>query len=189
MSLMILLALIVGVGVFLISVYNGLVAKRVQTENAWAQISVQLKRRHDLIPNLVETVKGYATHERDTLDRVIQARNSAMNAVNTGSVKALGAAEASLSSALGRLFALAEAYPDLKANQNFSELQEELTSTENRVAFARQHYNDAVGVYHTALQQIPGNFIAGPCGFRPKEFFEMSEAERDAATAPPKVSF
>ncbi|WKZ56443.1 MAG: LemA family protein [Bdellovibrionota bacterium] len=189
MTLLILLAVVGGLLFIAVGIYNGLVSKRIQSENAWSQISVQLKRRHDLIPNLVETVKGYVTHERETLERVIQARNSAVTATNQGDVRELGAAEAGLTGALHRLFALAEAYPDLKANQNFSQLHEELTSTENRIAFARQHYNDAVASYNTALQQVPGNLIAGVCGFKAKEFFEMDELEAQVASKPPQVSF
>src|SRR5262249_35300059 len=138
-----LLAIVVGVGI-----YNSLVNRNVETKNAWSQIDVQLKRRYDLIPNLVETVKGYAGHEKDTLERVIQARNMAMSAK---SVSETAQAEGLLTGALKSLFAVAEAYPDLKANQNFLNLQEELTSTENRIGFARQHYNDVVGDFNATL--------------------------------------
>src|SRR2546422_632673 len=148
------IALIVIGGVVLllilmvIGIYNGLVSKRLETENAWSQIDVQLKRRYDLIPNLVETVKGYAKHEQTTLEKVIQARNAAMNAQG---VEAKAAAENALTGALKTVFALSEAYPDLKANQSFLSLQEELTATENRIGFARQHYNDSVSNYNAAL--------------------------------------
>jgi LemA protein len=187
------LGILIGVAVIIIvwavATYNGLIQKRISTENAWSQIDVQLKRRHDLIPNLVETVKGYASHEQDTLEKVIQARNSAVTAQNSQNVKELGAAENQLSGALRQIFALSESYPDLKANQNFLALQEELASTENRVGFARQHYNDAVSVYNTAIQQIPANIVANFGGFTAKEFFELDQAEAAAAKVAPKISF
>ncbi|QNN23395.1 LemA family protein [Planctomycetales bacterium ZRK34] len=167
----------------LISIYNGLVAKRVQCENAWSQIDVQLKRRHDLIPNLVETVKGYAKHERETLDAVIQARSQAVSA--TG-VEDQAQAEGLLTAALGKLFALSEAYPDLKANTNFIQLQEELTSTENKIGFARQHYNDTVSRYNTAVQSFPANIIAGMFSFKEREFFEIEDPKEKEV---PQVSF
>ena len=183
-----LIAGIVFVAVSFIVVYNGLVSKRVSVENAWSQIDVQLKRRYDLIPNLVETVKGYATHEKQTLELVIKARNSAMTlADNSVSEKAV--AEGALSSALKQVFALAESYPDLKANQNFSQLQEELASTENRIGFARQHYNDSVALYNSACQQIPGNIVKGFGSFPAKSFFELDASEKLAAKVAPKVSF
>ena len=171
-------------GIFvLIGLYNSLIHKRVRCREAWSQIDVQLKRRYDLIPNLVETVKGYTAHEKETLERVIQARNQAIAA---GSVKEQAQAENFLTGALRQLFALSESYPDLKANQNFSQLQEELTSTENKIAFARQHYNDSAAVYNTARQTFPGNVVAGMFGFRPQDYFELEdEAIREA----PKVSF
>lgn len=173
---------------YMVVIYNGLVTKRVQTENAWSQIDVQLKRRHDLIPNLIETVKGYASHEKETLERVIQARNSAI-AAGGNDLKTQAAAENMLSGALRQIFALSESYPDLKANQNFAQLQEELTSTENRISFARQHYNDSVAVFNTAIQQVPANIVAGFGGFTAKEFFELDAAEAAAAKSPPQVSF
>jgi LemA protein len=163
--------------------YNGLVRLRNAVKNSWSQIDVQLKRRHDLIPNLVETVKGYAAHEKDTLERVISARNFAMNA--TGPAEA-GRAEGALTGALKSLFALSESYPDLKANQNFLALQEELTSTENRIAFARQAYNDAVMQYNNKTEVVPSNIIAGMFNFKPSEFFEIEIPEERAV---PNVTF
>jgi LemA protein len=183
------LVLVVGIIIFAVGIYNGLIRKRIATENAWSQIDVQLKRRYDLIPNLVETVKGYASHEKETLERVIQARNAAISAGGGDNIKEQAAAENMLSGALRQIFALSESYPDLKANENFAQLQEELTSTENRISFARQHYNDSVGVYNTSIQQIPGNIIAGISGFKAKDFFELDPAEAEAAKEPPKVSF
>jgi LemA protein len=169
-----------------IATYNGLVSKKVETENAWSQIDVQLQRRHDLIPNLVETVKGYASHEKDTLERVIQARNMAVSAKG---VAEHAQAENVLTGALKSLFAVAEAYPDLKANENFRALQEELTATENRISFARQHYNDSVSQYNTALMRFPANIIAGVFGFRQVEFFQLDPAEMDAVRKAPQVKF
>lgn len=190
---MTVLGILIGVAVIIlvwaVATYNGLIQKRITTENAWSQIDVQLKRRHDLIPNLVETVKGYAGHEQGTLEKVIQARNSAVSAQNKQDIKELSLAENQLSGALRQIFALSESYPDLKANQNFLALQEELASTENRVGFARQHYNDAVAVYNTSIQQIPANIVAGFGGFTAKEFFELDQAEAEAAKVAPKVSF
>jgi LemA protein len=170
-----------------IAMYNGLVGLRNQTKNAWAQIDVQLKRRHDLIPNLVETVKGYAAHERGTLEAVTNARNIAQSVANTGGgVAERAKAEGELSSALSRLLAVVENYPNLKANQNFLALQEELTSTENKISFARQYYNDSVLRYNNQTQMFPSNIVASLGGFRSGEFFEVSiAAEREA----PKVSF
>jgi LemA protein len=183
---MILIALIVVAVVligWLIGAYNSLVQLRNQLDNAWAQIDVQLKRRYDLIPNLVETVKGYAKHERETLERVIQARNMAVSAKGVGE---RAEAENMLTGALKSLFAVAEAYPDLKANQNFLRLQEELTSTENKVSFARQFYNDNVMTYNTAIQTFPTLLIAGMFQFTKRDFFEVKGGpEREA----PKVSF
>jgi LemA protein len=169
-----------------IVIYNGLVGKKVETENAWSQIDVQLKRRYDLIPNLVETVKGYATHERETLEKVIQARNAAMNARGPAEQ---AAAENALTGTLKTLFAVAEAYPDLKANQNFLRLQEELTATENRIGFARQHYNDVVGQYNTSLMRFPANLIGGMFGFKQVEFFQLDAGEAAAVRQAPKVKF
>lgn len=175
--------------VFGVMIYNGLVVKRVNTENAWSQIDVQLKRRHDLIPNLVETVKGYAGHEKETLERVIQARNAAVAAGGSENVGEMAAAEGMLTGALRQIFALSESYPDLKANENFLQLQEELTSTENRISFARQHYNDSVSIYNTAIHQIPYNMVAAVGGFQAREFFELDAAEAAAVKQPPSVSF
>jgi LemA protein len=182
--------IVIGVGVvvilFVIVTYNSLVSRKVETQNAWSQIDVQLKRRYDLIPNLVETVKGYAAHEKDTLERVIAARNQAMGA------KAVGehaAAETQLTGAIRSLMVVAEAYPDLKANQNFLALQEELTATENRIGFARQHYNDVVTEYNTGLMRFPANIIAGMFGFRAADFFQLDAAEAAAVREAPKVKF
>ena len=174
------------VAVVLVAIYNGLVNKRVETENSWSQIDVQLKRRYDLIPNLVETVKGYAGHEKETLERVVQARNQAMNAKG---VTEQAAAENMLSGTLKTLFAVAEAYPDLKANQNFLGLQEELKATENRIGFARQHYNDSVGQYNSALQRFPSNIIGGMFGFKPSEFFKLDVTEAAEVRKAPQVKF
>jgi LemA protein len=192
--LIVLLVLVVVLIVWVVGIYNRLVALRNRFKTAFAQIDVQLKRRHDLIPNLVETAKGYMKHERETLEAVIAARNQAVGATaraadNPGDPKAmnqLAGAEGALTGALGRLFALAEAYPDLKANQNMLALQEELTSTENKVAFARQAYNDSVMAYNTGREVFPAVLLAGPMGFTAAELFEIEEpAQREA----PKVSF
>lgn len=180
---LIVLAVLVLAG---IAVYNGLVNKKVETENAWSQIDVQLKRRHDLIPNLVETVKGYATHEKETLEKVIQARNAAVNAHG---VAEQAQAENALSGTLKTLFAVSEAYPDLKANQSFLGLQEELTATENRIGFARQHYNDVVGQYNAAMMRFPANVLANIFGFRQVEFFQLDPAEMAAVRQAPQVKF
>ena len=157
-----------------------------ETQNSWSQIDVQLKRRYDLIPNLVETVKGYASHEKETLERVIQARNMAMNARG---VAEQAQAENVLSGTLKSLFAVAEAYPNLKANENFMGLQEELKSTENRIGFARQHYNDVVSQYNSSLQSFPANVVGGMFGFRPAEFFKLDAAEAAAVQKAPQVKF
>lgn len=194
-----ILAAIIVVGLFLImygvGIYNRLVTLRNRIENAFAQIEVQLKRRYDLIPNLVETVKGYMKHERETLEAVINARNSAVTAVehaaakpgDAAAMKELMAAEQTLGGTLGRLFALSEAYPDLKANENMQQLTEELTSTENRVAFARQAYNDAVTVYNTYRQTFPPNIFANMFGHT--EDAELLEFDSAAIAEAPKVSF
>jgi LemA protein len=181
--------IILGVVVLLlfvfIGIYNGLVGMRNQVKNAWAQIDVQLKRRYDLIPNLVNTVKGYMTHERETLEAVTNARNLAQK-LSGASVAERSKAEGELSSALARLLAVAEAYPNLKANENFLALQEELTSTENKISFSRQFYNDSVLKYNNQTQMFPSNFVAGMTGFKAADFFEVkAEGEREA----PKVSF
>ncbi len=166
--------------IWLIATYNGLVAGRNEVRNAWSQIDVQLKRRHDLIPNLVETVKGYATHEKDTLERVISARARAVSAKGTGSVSA---AEGELSQALGRLMMVAEQYPNLKANQNFAALQEELTSTENKIGFARQYFNDSVMKFNTRLESFPTNIVGGMFGFEKEDFFELTDnVQREVPT-------
>src|ERR1043165_5791210 len=179
---------------FIVSAFNRLVALRNRYKNAYAQIDVQLKRRYDLIPNLVETAKGYLKHERGTLEAVIAARNTAsaanVKAAQTpgdaAAMQQLSGAEAALSGTLGRLFALAEAYPDLKANTTMMSLMEELTSTENKVAFARQAYNDAVMTYNTQRETFPTNMIAGPFNFGPAESFVIEKAEEKEA---PKVAF
>jgi LemA protein len=179
---------------FVIGSYNGLVTLRNRFKNAFAQIEVQLKRRYDLIPNLVETAKGYLKHERETLEAVINARNAAVSAngkaaahpEDGAAIKGLAGAEGALNGALGRLFALAEAYPDLKANQNMMQLTEELTSTENKIAFARQAYNDAVMAYNTKRETFPTVIIAGIFNFLPAELFAVEEpGQRE----PVKVSF
>ncbi|MDI6693256.1 MAG: LemA family protein [Anaerosomatales bacterium] len=159
-----------------IGIYNRLVTLRNRIDNAWSQIDVQLRRRYDLIPNLVETVKGYAAHERETLEKVIAARNAAMGAQ---SVKERSEAENALTGTLKSLFALAESYPDLKANQNFLMLQEELAGTESKIAYARQFYNDSVMTYNTAIQVFPSNVVANVFGFREREYFEIEEAARE----------
>ena len=186
---MVIVWVIVGlVIIFIVSfiaIYNSLVRLRNQVKNAWAQIDVQLKRRYDLIPNLVETVKGYVKHERETLEAVTNARNLAQQAASSG-VGARSKAEGELSSALSKLLAVVENYPDLKANQNFLALQEELTSTENKISFSRQFYNDSVLNFNNKTQMFPSNIIAGMTGFKAEEFFEVTvAAEREA----PKVSF
>jgi LemA protein len=181
-ALLIIVILIVVLVIVLIAMYNGLVKLRNKVENAWAQIDVQLKRRYDLIPNLVETVKGYATHERETLEAVVAARNSAMSA---GTPQEQAQAENVLSGALKSIFALSEAYPDLKANQNFLNLQEELTSSEDRIAYARQFYNDTVNRYNTKIQTFPSVILAGAFNFKQREYFE-AEGE---ATGPVHVQF
>jgi len=190
----VLLALAVLFALFLIGVYNRLVAARNAYKNAFAQIDVQLTRRYDLIPNLVETAKGYLKHERDTLEAVTRARNSAVAGLKAAAaspgdpaaIQQLAGAENALSGALGRLFAVAEAYPDLKANQNMMQLSEELTSTENKVAFARQAYNDSVMQYNTTREVFPNNIVAGAFRFDAAELLEIDGAEKRAA---PKVSF
>ena len=168
-----------------IIIYNGLVRLRNQVKNAWAQIDVQLKRRYDLIPNLIETVRGYMKHERETLESVTKARNLAQQ-LSGGSVGARSKAETELSSALARLLVVVEAYPDLKANQNFLALQEELTSTENKISFSRQFYNDSVLRLNNQTQMFPSNIVASMTSFKAEEFFEVTVAEEREA---PKVSF
>jgi LemA protein len=178
---------LLGVGVvaliFGISLYNGLVGARNECENSWRQIDVQLKRRYDLIPNLVETAKGYLKHERETLEAVVKARQQAIDA---SGVVDQAQAENFLTSTLRSLFAVTESYPDLKANTNMLELQEEITSTENRIGFARQHYNDATMRYNNKIQQFPGNIVAGMYKFDKRDYFELKDAEQ---REPVKVQF
>jgi LemA protein len=172
------------IAVFLVGLYNALVRARNEVKNAWSQIDVQLKRRHDLIPNLVETVKGYAAHERGTLEAVVKARQQAIAA--SGNAAEAIKAENALSQTLRSLFAVAEAYPDLKANQNFLALQEELASTENKIGFARQYYNDSAMRYKNRIEVFPSNIFANAFGFAPEPFFQVeAEAERQ----PPQVKF
>ncbi|MGB5079469.1 MAG: LemA family protein [Burkholderiales bacterium] len=189
------IGIIVAVVAWLVSIYNRLVALRNRFKNAFAQIDVQLKRRYDLIPNLVETAKGYIKHERETLEAVIAARNGAQTAnrraaadpADAEAMKQMMVAEAGLSGALGRLFALSESYPDLKANQTMMQLSEELTSTENKISFARQAYNDAVMGYNTAIESFPDNFVAGFGGFREATLLAATESPEERK--PVKVSF
>jgi LemA protein len=181
-----MMPILIGVAVIAIAIvviYNGLVRLRVQCDNAWSDIDVQLKRRYDLIPNLVETVKGYASHEKGTLEAVISARNRAMSAEGPG---AKGEAEGMLAGALRQLFALAEAYPQLRAVESFTSLQGSLQQIEEALQNARRYYNAVVRDFNTRIHQVPGNLVAGLCGFKPREFFEITAAaEREA----PKVSF
>ena len=185
-SLYIILGIVAAILVTIIVIYNGLVASRQRCNQAFADIDVQLKQRRNLIPNLVETVKGYASHEKETLDAVIAARQAAQSA---SGVADTAAAETALSGALGRLFALAEAYPDLKANTNFLQLQQELSSIEDKLAAARRFYNSAVSDYNTAREQFPGSLIAGPFNFGPREFFDVGETERASLSEVPEVMF
>ncbi len=181
----VIIAAVVLFILWIIGAYNGLVGFRNAVKNAWAQIDVQLKRRYDLIPNLVETVKGYAKHERETFEMVTKARNLAQQASSAGASER-GKLEGELGMALGRLLAVAEAYPELKANQNFLALQEELTSTENKISFSRQYYNDSVLKYNNKIQMFPSNVIAGMFNFKLGEFFEVTTpAEKE----PVKVKF
>jgi len=191
----IFLGIVVAIAVWAVTIYNGLVALRNRFKNAFAQIDVQLKRRYDLIPNLVEVAKGYIKHERETLEAVIKARNQAVAAAtaaganpgNPAAMQNLGAAEGALTGVLGRLFALAEAYPDLKANTNMLSLQEELSSTENKVAFSRQAFNDAVMEYNTKRESFPDTIFAGMFGFGPAELLAATESAEERKA--PKVSF
>lgn len=193
--ILVIVGLVVLLVVIVAGMYNGLVTLRNRYKNAFAQIDVQLKRRYDLIPNLVETAKGYMAHERGTMEAVIAARNTAMAAgkaaaANPGdptAMKALGGAETALTASLGRLLAVAEAYPDLKANQNMLALQEELTSTENKISFSRQAFNDAVTLYNTGREKFPTNMIAGMFNFGPAELLESTESPEERKA--PKVSF
>jgi len=182
-GLLILLIVFAVIVVFVVGIYNGLVSLRNRSENAWAQVDVQLRRRYDLIPNLVETVKGYAKHEKETFQNVTEARSKAINA---GTVKEQEDAENMLSGALKSLFAVVESYPDLKANQNFLMMQEELAGTEGKIAYARQFYNDSVMKFNTKQQVFPSNVIANMFNFQEKEYFEIEEA---AAKEPVKVKF
>ena len=189
-----ILVLALGFLAYIVGLYNGLVGSRNRFQNAYAQIDVQLKRRYDLIPNLVETAKGYMKHEKETLEAVIKARNSAMAAgqkaaANPGdpnAIQNLSTAEVALAGSLNRFIGLAEAYPDLKANQNMLALQEELTSTENKISFARQAFNDAVTYYNTAVESFPGNLVAGFGNFQRAALWELAEPEQKE---PVKVSF
>ncbi|MFH1143058.1 MAG: LemA family protein [Candidatus Eisenbacteria bacterium] len=192
--IVILVLIVLGIGT-VVGIYNRLIARRNQYKNSFAQIDVQLKRRYDLIPNLVETAKGYIKHERETLEAVIQARNQALAASNKAAaspgspeaMRGLTEAETGLAGALGRLFAVAEAYPDLKANQTMMQLMEELTSTENRIAFARQAYNDTVMTYNVTRESFPNNIIAGMFNFQHAELLESTESPEERRA--PKVSF
>ena len=180
---LIIVVAIVALVFFLISIYNALILLRNQVKNAWSQIDVQLKRRHDLIPNLIETVKGYMTHERATLENITKARSQAVQAEGVG---AKAKAEGELTSALGKFNLVVENYPDLKANQNFLSLQEELTSTENRISFARQAYNDQVLFFNNKIQMFPSNIVAGMFSFKEEEFFQIEDQKEKEV---PKVSF
>jgi LemA protein len=183
-SLIVILAIGLAAAFWVIGIYNNLVRGRNEVKSAWSSIDVQLKRRYDLIPNLIETVKGYAGHERQTLEAVIAARQQAVNF--TGSVEEKATVENALTSSLRSLFAVAEAYPQLKANENFMSLQEELAATENKIGFARQYYNDAAMRYKNQVEVFPSNLIAGPFGFQPEAFFQVDTAEEKIA---PKVKF
>jgi LemA protein len=182
----IVLGIVVAVVLWLVGIYNSLVNLRQRCKQAFADIDVQLKQRHDLVPNLVETVKGYAKHERETLDSVIKARNAAVAAQGPAQQ---AAAEGVLSAALGKLFALAEAYPDLKANQNFLELQRQLDEIENKLAAARRFFNNAAQEYNSKRESVPAAFFAERFGFGPQEFFDLGEEDRKTASVPPKVTF
>jgi len=183
-AVIIVIVIVVLIALVFVAGYNGLVRLRNRIDSAWSQIGVQLERRHDLIPNLIETVKGYAAHEKSTLEGVVEARNAAIQAKSAGPEQQ-AQAENVLTGALKSLFALAEAYPDLKANQSFLSLQEELTSTEDRIAYSRQFYNDSVMKYDNKIQSIPSNIIAGMFGFKSREYFQAEQG----ATEVPKVQF
>jgi LemA protein len=182
----IILGLIVAAAGVVIFVYNGLVTMRQRVKQAFADVDVQMKQRHDLIPNLVETVKGYATHEQTTLDAVIQARARAMGAHGPAEQ---GIAENMLSAALGKLFALSEAYPDLKANQNFLQLQNQIDDVENKIAAARRFYNSAVSEYNAGIESFPAVLFARTLGFNPDVFFDLGEEQRTTVSTPPSVKF
>ena len=184
----IIIAVIVVLAIWMIMVYNGLVAMRQRVNQAFSDIDVQTKQRHDLVPNLVETVKGYAGHERGTLEAVVKARNAAVTAQG-GGVAAQAAAENALTGALRQLFALSESYPDLKASQNFQQLQAELSDLENKIAAARRFFNNAVQEYNTGIQQLPAALVAGSLGFTPKEFFDVGVEQRKELEQAPQVKF
>lgn len=185
-ALLVVLGIVAAIALFLITIYNGLVGKRQTCNQAFADIDVQLKQRQNLIPNLIETVKGYAGHEKETLDAVVQARNSAVSA---GSVGEKAQAEGMLSGALGKLFALSEAYPDLKANENFLDLQDELSTIEDKLAAARRFYNSAAADYNTAREQFPAVLVANSFGFDEREFFDVGEEGRETLSVVPEVKF
>jgi LemA protein len=187
MTTWIILGVIVAIIIYLFAVYNGLVTMRQRANQAFADIDVQLKQRHDLVPNLVETVKGYATHEKETFDAVVKARSAAMAAPPQSAEQAQ--AEAVLSGALGRLIAISEAYPDLKANQNFLKLQDDLGDVENKLSAARRFFNNAVGEYNAAIEAVPAVFFSKSLGFSPRTFFDLGEEKRNTLDEPPKVSF
>jgi len=184
----IILIVVAVLAILLIGIYNRLVALRQRTNQAFGDVDVQLKQRHDLVPNLVETVKGYASHERETLEAVIAARSRAVDAEKSGNPAAMGAAEGALGAALGRLFALAEAYPNLKADVNFQQLQRELSNLEDKIAAARRFFNNAVQEYNTGREQFPAVMFAGMFGFNAREFFDLGE-DRAKVEEAPKVSF
>ncbi len=185
-AIWIVLGVLAVLAIFLISIYNGLVGLRNRCRQAFGDIDVQLKQRHDLIPNLVETVKGYAGHEKGTLEAVIKARNSAISAQGT---PGQAAAEGALTGAIGRLIALSEAYPDLKANTNFQQLQSELSDTENKIAASRRFFNNTVSEYNSSRESFPAVLFAASFGFHPETFFNLDDAERKATAAPPSVKF
>ena len=176
------LVVVAIIGLWIVGLYNGLIVKRNRVKNAWAQIDVQLKRRFDLIPNIVEAVKGYAKHESGTFEMVTKARTNYSNAVNP---EEMMKANSEMTGALGRLFAVAESYPELKANTNFLELQTELSNTENKISFARQFYNDTAMLFNNAMQVFPANIFAGMFGFKEEPYFQSDESEKEA----PKVQF
>src|SRR5262249_2277268 len=184
-SVWIILIVIAGLVIWIILIYNGLVSMRQRVNQSFADIDVQLRQRHDLIPNLAESVKGYAAHERGTLEDVIKARNAAMTATSTADK---AAAENMLSGALRQIFALSEAYPNLKANENFQQLQAELTDIENKIAASRRFFNNSVQEYNTGIQEFPAALLAGPFGFTPKEFFDLG-GERQTVGQAPQVKF
>ncbi len=185
MSFLVFLGIVAVLLIWAVALYNGMVRGRNEVHSAWSSIDVQLKRRHDLVPNLVETVKGYAAHERQALEAVVKARQQAVAA--GGSMKDRAQAENLLTQSLRQLFALAEAYPDLKANQNFIQLQQELAATENRIGFARQYYNDAAMRYKNKLETFPGNLVAGVFNFKPEPFFQLEAPQQERSV--PQVKF